>query len=304
LVLINPSAKDAPFELPFERQQAHRLWLAEVRSFLQQIRVPDNLEAVVSELSRGRAYRRLFEDWEALSARHRRRRWEELARATEKAAYATRPHCLRCGECCTRHTPALHLPDLPLIREGVLARALLVTLRKGERAYSPRQEAAVLLKEEMIKIRQPASGGPGPCYDPATRSCTIYERRPLQCRALKCWEPEGFLRATAAPHLRRRDVIAADDPINSLILRHEREVDCGLALRLLGGGKEKDGSGLRAVREIVEREARLRQEALSVGAEAAELDFLFGRPLGESLADLLPLGFAEIFGAPRQTTGE
>lgn len=267
-------------ELPAQRQRAERLWLAETRRFLAQIGVAEESDALIARLSAGRPFRRLFGDWDSLPVRHRRRRWGELCQATEKAAYATRPFCLRCGECCRRQTPVLHLPDLPLIREAVIGLGQLLTLRRGERAYSPLKGKLLVLGEEMVKIR-PLPSGPGPFYDPATRSCTIYERRPLQCRALKCWEPESFERETrGAPRLKRRDVLAGG-PLAELVARHEREVDCRLALRLLErGGPEAS----RKVAALIERDRRLRQEA---ACEAAELDFLFGRPLSESLADLL-----------------
>jgi Fe-S-cluster containining protein len=276
---VSYSPKVEPLELPAERQRAERLWLAETRRFLAQIGVPEESDGLIARLSAGRAFRRLFGDWDSLPVRHRRRRWRELCQATEKAAYATRPFCIRCGECCRRQTPVLHLPDLPLIKEGVIGLGQLLTLRRGERAYSPLKGALLVLGEEMVKIR-PLPSGVGPFYDAAKRSCTIYERRPLQCRALKCWEPESFERDTRAPCLKRRDVLG-EGPLAELVARHEREVDCRLALRLLESRGPEAG---RKIAALIEHDRRLRQEA---ACEAAELDFLFGRPLSESLADLL-----------------
>jgi Fe-S-cluster containining protein len=277
-----PQPLQAPFELPAERHRARQLWLSEVHSLSARIGVPEKAAEVISVLEAGRPFRRLFDDWERLSLRHRRKRWEELCRATEKAAYATRPFCLRCGECCRTHTPVLHRPDLELVREGVIGLSELVTLRRGERAWSPLKGQAVVLAEEMVKVRQLPSGG-GPCYDPATRSCRIYERRPLQCRALKCWEPEGFERLVRAPRLKRRDVLPSG-PLAELVARSEREVDCALALRLL----KHSGPGERAqAAQIIDHDARLREQALGLGAAPADLDFLLGRPLGETLKDLL-----------------
>jgi len=283
-------ATDTPaaIELPEERRAARQLWLAEARAFLTRIGVPENLAEVVAQLEAGKTHRRLFGEWESLSARHRRRRWEEMARATERAAYASRPFCLRCGECCRRHTPVLHLPDLPLLSEGVsesaFGRHQLVTLRRGERAWSPLKDRVIVLTREMIKVRPRAGSGSGPCFDAATGSCAIYERRPLECRALKCWEPGSFEAATRAPYLSRRDVLTAEPELVALVARHEREADCGLALKLLAGG----GSGARAgFAQIIEADRKLRGEAVSLGVGPAELDFLLGRPLRDTLPDVV-----------------
>jgi hypothetical protein len=45
---------------------------------------------------------------------------------------AARPVCRRCGRCCRLGGPALHTADLPLILQGRLTPAELVTLRRGE----------------------------------------------------------------------------------------------------------------------------------------------------------------------------
>jgi Fe-S-cluster containining protein len=277
----NPSAE--PYELPVERARAISLWLAETKTFVERIGIPERYDEVVAALEVGKPYRRCFGEWEGMGGRHRRRRWEELCRATERAAYQLRPYCLRCGDCCRAQSPALHAPDLPLIREGVIGRHQLFTLRRGERAYSAQKGTVVVLPQERVKVRQLPSGS-CPFYEADSRACAIYDRRPLECRALKCWEPEAFGRDTRSPHLRRQDILEGG-PLAELVRRHEREIDLALVGRAAEGGDPQDQA---AALKLLPLDEELRRQAVEgCGADPGELEFLFGGALRDLLADLL-----------------
>ena len=45
--------------------------------------------------------------------------------------------CMRCGTCCTKGGPALHKEDKDILLDGHIGRERLVTIRKGELAFSP-----------------------------------------------------------------------------------------------------------------------------------------------------------------------
>jgi len=96
--------------------------------------------------------------------------------------------CVRCGACCERGGPTLHSEDRTFLQKGVLRPTHLFTLRAGELAYHPLEERLIELSDEMIKIK--GMDGSSACifYDAEQHGCAIYEDRPLECRALKCWD--------------------------------------------------------------------------------------------------------------------
>jgi Fe-S-cluster containining protein len=275
----NRSIPPRTIVLPAARAAAEAVWLKEARLLCQRIGVPQNLDEVASGLRGTRAFRHAFGEWESLPTRQRRKRWEELARATEKAAYATRPYCLRCGQCCTRQAPGLHIEDLPQVREGAIGPENLLTLRRGERAYSARLDKVIILQEEIVKVR-PLPTGVCPYFQPEAHSCAVYERRPLPCRALKCWLPEAFAEATRSPHLTRADILAGD-PLLELVVRQEQEAPLS-ALTAKAGRLD-----MTAVLAAVSKDDRLRKDALAAGLNADWLPFLLGRPLREAVSDLM-----------------
>lgn len=60
--------------------------------------------------------------------------------------------CKRCGTCCSKGGPALHMDDLPLIRDHRLALSELITIRLGEPVFSPLVNAIEPSRTELIKV--------------------------------------------------------------------------------------------------------------------------------------------------------
>ena len=82
-----------------------------LREFLLEIQSPAAFESVWIEVSGSEPYRRLLNHWEDWNRKQRANGWEGLARRVEKAAYATRPYCLKCGTCCRKGSPSLYQED-------------------------------------------------------------------------------------------------------------------------------------------------------------------------------------------------
>ncbi len=61
--------------------------------------------------------------------------WNQIRERLIKAAYTTRPYCIRCGQCCSTGSPTLLAEDLDLFRKDVLKPAQVITIRKGEPVY-------------------------------------------------------------------------------------------------------------------------------------------------------------------------
>jgi len=96
--------------------------------------------------------------------------WTQVRELLLRAAYATRPYCIRCGTCCTKGSPTLLEDDMELFNRDVLKPEHLMTIRAGEPAYSNQTEELTATPEELIKIRE--TGG---------KTCIFYERSGSNC---------------------------------------------------------------------------------------------------------------------------
>jgi Fe-S-cluster containining protein len=286
---IHRAIHPEPETLP-DRERAVAYWREELARLLEKIKSPASAQEVAEELESGRPFRRVFEGWMRLTPRERRRRWTELARATEKAAYATRAYCLRCGECCRKAAPGLRQADLQRLGPSGITMAQLLTLRRGERAWSELKRTPINLAQEMVKLR-PTTEGACPFLRAEDASCTIYEDRPLECRVLECWNPDGFNRVNQSPRLARKGVIIALglEPLLALVNEHERLVPFSRALELAGKPRQtRPGGDTLLLAEIIQTDERLRRVAMQTHSVPEDaLDFLFGRPLRTSLGNLL-----------------
>lgn len=65
-----------------------------------------------------------------------------------------REHCIRCGECCLSSSPTLHIQDLDLLKEGVIKRCDLYTVRKGELIRNNIDGRLEQASREMIKVKE------------------------------------------------------------------------------------------------------------------------------------------------------
>ncbi|MEJ2724739.1 MAG: YkgJ family cysteine cluster protein [Deltaproteobacteria bacterium] len=130
-----------------------------------------------------------------------------------------RRYCIRCGACCLKSSPTLQWEDLPLIQTGRIQKKTLFTIRRGELVHDIIVGEIRRAPEEMVKIRERDSGG---CifYDAGGKACTIYEHRPIQCAALKCWDTAEFMEVYQGPKLQRKDLLE-DEVLLGLIAKHE-----------------------------------------------------------------------------------
>ena len=61
---------------------------------------------------------------------------KQVSECLLKAAYATRPYCIRCGTCCAKGSPTLTVGDLELFTRDIVKPSDVITIRKGEFARS------------------------------------------------------------------------------------------------------------------------------------------------------------------------
>lgn len=192
--------------------------------------------------------------------------------------------CLRCGTCCTSGGPALHSEDKHLFSGGGLPRAQLITIRKGELAHNPLSNSLQPVKKELVKIS--GVGRQWNCcfFDPEEKGCTIYDKRPKACNALKCWDTEEIEELIEKDTLNRLDLLDENDPLRPFVKEHENRFPCPDMQILLAEGSAGSLEGLEDLvnEEIVYRTNIVSKFDLSLGEEL----FYFGRPLFHLLVSI------------------
>jgi Fe-S-cluster containining protein len=218
-----------------------------------------------------------------MSAGERASGWPQLLDRIVEIVYSCRPYCMRCGECCSRVTPSLHLEDLSLFDEGVLRLDSLYTLRKGEPVLDNVRGKLEDLSEEIVKLKESPESRRCILYEPAGKNCRYYDRRPLQCRTQECWNPAALEELWSRNKLTRRDFIKDDEELLGLLEIHDRRCS---PESLDGAIKRywdtRESSDLDPVIDMVSQDMIVRDFFLkSLGRNPEELAFLLGRPLAK-----------------------
>lgn len=195
--------------------------------------------------------------------------------------------CKRCGICCQKGGPALHVPDLALVRGGQLPWGDLITIRRGELAHNPLSDEIEPVLQEIVKIR--GTGREWCCcyYDPASKGCSIYGKRPMACGVLKCWQPEETLALVGRDLLSRLDILEEDDPLRSFVLEHERLCPCPDMGEVRNKLTDQAGRDLRSLEKLVNTDLAFRNRVVQeFNLDLAQETFLFGRPIFQLLQAL------------------
>jgi Fe-S-cluster containining protein len=195
----------------------------------------------------------------------------------------TRDHCIRCGDCCLASSPTLQMADVSLVYDGLIEKDNIYTIRVGELVRDNVKGEMKVTDKEILKIREKENAKGCIYYDDEEKGCTIYEHRPIQCRALACWDESEFMRVYARPKLSRRDVI---NERNLLRLMAEHDKKCSyMELEKCVRQIEKEGEkAVKNILELLKFDYKIRlliSERL--GIDSVEMDFLLGRPFTETI---------------------
>lgn len=193
-----------------------------------------------------------------------------------------RDHCIRCGECCLRSSPSLQMEDIPKVTGGAIKRTDLYAVRAGELVWDNVHGELRKIPREIIKIRE-GKGGACRFYDPAERSCVIYEHRPIQCAALTCWDPTEFMKVFAGPQASRKDIIQDTNLLRLMKVHEER---CGYALleRMVRAIQVRGEQAVQIILGILRFDHEIRELSSSrLGLHPCEMDLIYGRPLRETI---------------------
>ncbi|MCK5229366.1 MAG: YkgJ family cysteine cluster protein [Desulfobulbaceae bacterium] len=190
--------------------------------------------------------------------------------------------CVRCGTCCREGGPALHHEDKALLLAGHFGYQHLITVRKGEFAYTPVSGRFEPVITELVKIAGRGGDWSCPFLESGNNSCFIYDHRPLECRLQKCWDTSDLIAAIGKDTIVRSDIINPGDEILKVIETHERECSCVTAEKIVGSvSREPErAENLAELTELVRKDISIRVQAMSeLGLPDAWEFFVFGRPL-------------------------
>jgi Fe-S-cluster containining protein len=190
--------------------------------------------------------------------------------------------CDRCGTCCRKGGPSFHRQDRALIDQGTIPSKYLYTIRVGEPVHDNVKGEIIAAETDIIKIKGHAGSWKCIFLDEDRNLCRIYANRPLECRALTCWDTREIEKIYAAERLSRKDLLSTIEGLWDLIEDHQRRCSYDTLRKLLASKPTPETR--RQLSEIMQYDDRLRRLIVAQGQMERELlDFVFGRPLTETL---------------------
>lgn len=193
--------------------------------------------------------------------------------------------CIRCGTCCQKGGPSFHLEDKALVEKGVILAKHLYTIRAGELSYDNIKRHLVPATTDIIKIK--GQQGSWTCFflNIKKNQCRIYDHRPLECRALKCWDTKEIEKIYATNRLTRQDLLSGIEGLWDLIKDHQTRCSYEQLKRFVDAlDRTEKNAALQGLLEIIAYDSEMRKLAVQKGSLDPEMtDFLFGRPFTETL---------------------
>lgn len=202
----------------------------------------------------------------------------------------TQTSCRQCGTCCRKGGPAFHMEDRQLIDAGKIQASQLFTIRRGEPAHENVQGNVAPVETDIIKIKG-EKGWECLFLDPENH-CRIYTHRPVECRALTCWDTQNIQAVYRTRRLTRRDLLETVAGLWDLVSDHQRRCDYDLIRQLAGKTRTiPDPAARDRLHEIIAFDTQVRTLTIEQGGLDPDLtDFLFGRPLTLTLPGMgIPL---------------
>lgn len=195
--------------------------------------------------------------------------------------------CRRCGTCCRKGGPGLHLEDHPLVDSGKIPLKNLLTLRKGEPVYDNVTGNISPAVTDIIKIKG-IHKNTSDCvfYDRPQKCCRIYDHRPVECKALKCWDTRRIEDIYNCRRLTRRHLLSKIKGLWELVEDHQQHCDYVYIAELVAKIRQKlkVQEATEDLLELIRYDKHLRDVTLErTDLEFGTLSFLFGRPLLDTI---------------------
>lgn len=194
-------------------------------------------------------------------------------------------NCIQCGTCCKKGGPSFHLEDKNLIEKGIILSKHIYTIRKGEPVFDNVQCRLLTATTDIIKIKGGKNSWTCIFFNEDDNNCKIYKNRPIECRALKCWDTEKLERIYSKNRLTRKDLLSKIKDLWNLIEDHQARCSYkkikGFVREL---NTDKRNKAIEGILDIIQYDIHLRPLlAEKAGINPNMIDFLFGRPLTETI---------------------
>ena len=200
--------------------------------------------------------------------------------------------CIRCGTCCKKGGPSFHIEDKYLIEKGIILSKYLYTIRKGEPAYDNVKEHILPAATDIIKIKGKKGSLACIFFYKKNNNCRIYEKRPIECKVLKCWDTEEIEKLYSKNRLTRKDLLSKVNGLWDLIEDHHSHCSYEKIKRLVEIINKDKKNTLEGLKDIIWYDTHFRLLIAEKGKIEPEMvDFLFGRPLTETIK---MFGFKEL----------
>lgn len=190
--------------------------------------------------------------------------------------------CIRCGACCLKSSPSLHWGDLHLFHDGAIKTSSLVTIRRGELVRDTVKGGIAVIEEEVIKFRERNDGG---CefYEKEAERCSIYDHRPRECKALKCWNTASFMEVYGEPKAIRKDMVS-DGVLLGLIQKHDERCSYAVLNKRVRAIQETGDEAVDSIIDLLRFDYEFRPFVSDkLGIPMEKMDFYFGRPLYQTV---------------------
>jgi Fe-S-cluster containining protein len=182
--------------------------------------------------------------------------------------------CGRCGACCRKGGPCLHLQDREIIERGEIPLSDLFTIRRGEPAWDNVGGCFVFPEEDIIKIRSRPRTSICRFFNDEGHSCAVYESRPVECRVLQCRDIQAIVAVYDKSRLQRQDLLEERPALWEMASAHQEMCDYGRIGRLVSD------KNMEELAYLVRYDSAFRDLAVEKKFVAPLLlDFLFGCPL-------------------------
>ncbi len=254
-----------------------------LKQILKDLLIEGHYDRIAKEVAQEPLYAKLKVTWGKLDSESKSEKWQEMLERMVQIAYASRPYCLRCGECCRQGGPSLHIEDLELFNQKILTTKQAYTLRRGEPVRYNIEGHLGVLQEELIKIKDAFQSRYCSFYREDDDSCLIYQHRPIQCRVQECWNPEALKRLWNQQKLNRSHLLHQDSELMELLQVHDQRCAPERVDNAFKQFSETaDESVLDDVLNILSQDFVIRKFFVEkIGRDKEDLDFLLGRPMTE-----------------------
>lgn len=207
------------------------------------------------------------------------------SRSRQPPPAKTRTTCLRCGTCCRKGGPTLHIADRPLVEQGKILLEDLFTIRAGEMARDNVRGELIPVAADHIKLKGSGEGWTCCYYDEVSKGCGEYENRPLECRLLTCWDTVELEKVYGRDLLSREDLLAGVEKLWDLVSGHQQRCSYESARKLIIRlHSSSHNSARRELLQMIQYDIEIRRLVIEKGGPGAQLhEFLFGRPMSETL---------------------